>query len=498
MSLASRVPPQRVAVLNRAPVGGGADFVLYWMIAQRRTRWSFALERAVEWARELVLPLVVLEALRCDYRWASARLHRFVVDGMADNAARLARHGVLYHPYVEPQPGAGRGLLAALARHAAVVVTDSFPCSFLPRAVAAAARQSPVLLEGVDGNGLLPLRATERAYERAFDFRRLLQRELPTHLDSAPLAEPLGGGGLRRLTALPAEIARRWPAAHLDDPGLVARLPIDPAVGPAPLRGGERAAGERLRRFVADGLGRYGALREAPIASTGSGLSPYLHFGHVSTHEVFAAVAVHEGWNPSRLGLDGRGRRAGWWGMSAPAEAFLDQLVTWRELGFNCCAHGADCARYESLPAWARATLAKHAADPRPWRYSLAELDAGRTHDELWNAVQRQLRAEGIVPNYLRMLWGKKILEWSPTPPAALDAMIELNNRYALDGRDPNSYSGIGWCLGRFDRPWPERAIYGTVRAMSSASTRRKLDLAAYLARWGAGEATLPFAPAGG
>ncbi|MGE5233587.1 MAG: deoxyribodipyrimidine photolyase [Acidobacteriota bacterium] len=500
MTLPSRVPPLRVQAANDAPVRGDGELVLYWMIAARRTGWSFALERATEWARELRLPLVVLEALRCDYRWASDRLHRFVVDGMADNAARLARHGALYHPYVEPRVGAGRGLVAALAARAAVVVTDDFPCFFLPRMVVAAARQCAVRLEAVDGNGLLPLRASGHAFERAVDLRRFLQRELPAHLDAMPRADPLAGADLPRLAELPAEIRRRWPATELGDLAgapLLAGLPIDHEVAPVALRGGERAARRRLRRFVESGLASYGALRERPLAETSSGLSPYLHFGHLAAHEVFTVVAARENWNLSRLGVETRGRREGWWGMSAPAEAFLDQLVTWRELGFNGCCHRADYDRYESLPAWARATLERHAADPRPWTYSLADLAAARTHDRLWNAAQRQLRGEGVIHNYLRMLWGKKILEWSPTPRAALATMIELNDRWALDGRDPNSYSGISWCLGRYDRPWPERQIFGTVRSMSSASTLRKLDLGDYLARWGEAEATLPLVPGG-
>jgi deoxyribodipyrimidine photo-lyase len=160
-------------------------------------------------------------------------------------------------------------------------------------------------------------------------------------------------------------------------------------------------------------------------------------------------------------------------------------LVTWREIGFNMCVRNPDTYdRYESLPEWARQTLAEHASDPRPG-FTLDFLDGADTPDELWNAAQRQLRRDGVIQNYLRMLWGKKILEWSPTPRDALDAMIELNNRYALDGRDPNSWSGIFWVLGRYDRGWPERPVFGKVRSMTSASARRKLDLKGYLERYG-------------
>jgi deoxyribodipyrimidine photo-lyase len=170
--------------------------------------------------------------------------------------------------------------------------------------------------------------------------------------------------------------------------------------------------------------------------------------------------------------------------MCESAEAFLDQLVTWRELGFNCCAFRDDYDHFESLPAWALATLARHAGDPRPHLYALEEFAACGTHDPLWNAAQMQLVREGRLHNYLRMLWGKKILEWSGTPQEAASVMIELNNRYALDGRDPNSYSGIFWCLGRYDRPWgPERPIFGTVRYMSSANTARKVRVKDFI-RW--------------
>jgi len=172
--------------------------------------------------------------------------------------------------------------------------------------------------------------------------------------------------------------------------------------------------------------------------------------------------------------------------MSPEAEAFLDELVTWRELGFNLAHREEDTKTVSSLPDWAQKTLAEHADDPREHIYEGDQFDRAETHDEVWNAAQRQLRTEGRIHNYLRMLWGKKILHWSRSPEEALEIMFELNDRYALDGRDPNSVSGITWCLGRFDRAWgPERPIFGKVRYMTSDSTRRKLRLGEYLARWG-------------
>ncbi|MFC1834614.1 hypothetical protein ACFL2Q_07765 [Thermodesulfobacteriota bacterium] len=194
---------------------------------------------------------------------------------------------------------------------------------------------------------------------------------------------------------------------------------------------------------------------------------------------------AQEHWTWHRLSLNTSGKRKGWWGVSESAEAFLDELITWRELGYNMCSHRNDYDRYESLPDWARRTLEDHESDPRPYLYSFQRLEGADTHDELWNAAQTQLVREGRIQNYLRMLWGKKILEWSPSPREALACMIELNNKYALDGRNPNSYSGIFWILGRYDRAWgPQRPIFGKVRYMSSESARRKLKLKRYLVRY--------------
>jgi len=371
-------------------------------------------------------------------------------------------------------------------------VTDDYPAFFLPRMVTAAAERVPIRLEAVDSNGLLPLRAAEKDFYTAYHFRRFLQKVLPEHLEHAPAEDPLASPLPRRLKALPAEILKRWPAAspELLGGGSLAALPIDHSVPPvAGVRGGDTAAERTLERFLDERLERYGE-RNDPGAEVTSGLSPHLHFGSVSPHQVFAALAARERWSPERLGRGASGAKEGWWGMSQAAEKFLDEAITWREVGYNMASHRQDFERYESLPDWARATLAKHEKDPRPHLYPVAELDAGATHDPLWNAAQGQLREEGRIHNYLRMLWGKKTLEWSPSPRAALEALIDLNNRYALDGRDPNSYSGIFWCFGRYDRPWaPERPIFGAVRYMSSESARRKFKVDDYVRRYGSAAA---------
>jgi len=477
----------RIRRVNEAGPDPGGAFVLYWMIAYRRGAFNFALQRAVHWAQELGKPLVVLEALRCGYRWASDRLHRFILEGMADNARHFAGHPVTYYPYVEPRHDADKGLLEALAAKACLIVTDDFPAFFLPRMVAAASQKLAVRLEQVDSNGLLPMGVPDRVFPTAYAFRRFLQKALPEHLLDLPAPDPLEGVGLKRLKALPRSITEKWPTAFPGkDRVRVCELPIDHTVGPGAEKGGGVEGRRKLRRFLDGGLSHYTEKRNEPEQGATSGLSAYLHFGHLSAHEVWHGIALKENWSVHDLSERTAGSRSGWWGMSPPAEAFLDQLVTWRELGVNFCSRRQDYDRYESLPAWALETLSRHETDERVPCYDLEELEGARTHDPLWNAAQTQLVREGRIHNYLRMLWGKKILQWSPTPRAALEAMLTLNDKYALDGRDPNSYSGIFWILGRYDRPWgPERPIFGKVRYMSSRNTARKVRVGDYIKKYG-------------
>lgn len=488
------VPKIRLRTFNTAALRSDGEYVLYWMIAFRRTNWNFSLQRAVELAVELRKPLVIFEPLRIGYRWASDRLHRFVLDGMAENQSRIAQlknPGVAYYPYVEPAPDADKGLLVALASRASCVVTDDYPCFFLPRMVAAVSARIPVRMEAVDSNGLLPLRATDRVFTTALSLRAYLQKELPPYLQQVPISNPMANVRLPPIRSLPRDITDRWPAASAKllqgDADELAALPIDHSVPIVQTPGGATTASRKLEHFLDQSLVKYVAGANDPDEDNRSGLSPYLHFGHISAHEIFHKLMSCEQWRPSHLGVRPGGKKEGWWGVRPGAEAWLDELVTWRELGFNMTSHSDDYDQYESLPEWSQATLAKHALDHRAHVYSLNEFAAAKTHDEIWNAAQTQLLREGRIHNYLRMLWGKKILEWSETPREALATMIELNNRYALDGRDPNSYSGIFWTLGRYDRPWgPERPIFGTVRYMSSDSTRRKLRIKNYLQRFAA------------
>ena len=482
------VPPARVRALNDLPVSAAGDFVLYWMVTARRTRYNFALQRAVDICLDLQKPLLVFEALDCDYPWASDRLHRFVLDGMASNERACAASSATYFPYVERAPREGQGLLHTLSRTACAVITDHYPAFFIPRIVRAAAAGAPVRVEAVDSNGLIPLAAHRAAFTSARSYRAFVQREIRTHLREFAEEQPLARLRQDRArAAIPQEISRRWLPADLSllsDAGGLAACAIDHSVAPVAITGGERAAGRRLAAFVSRQLPRYGKDHNHPDADATSHLSPYLHFGHISAHEVFTAVMTQERWTTRKLAARGGGAREGWWGVGESANLFLDQLVVWRELAFNGCEWVPDYMAYDSLPPWARQTLEAHASDERA-RYDFATVDAAATHDEVWNAAQRQLKNDGWFHGYLRMLWGKKLLEWAPDGATALRWMETLMNRYSLDGRDPVAYASFTWVLGRYDRPWPPRPVFGTVRAMTSPSTRRKLRMTAYLNRYG-------------
>lgn len=476
------IDPDRLLPLNDQPLRPEGDWVLYWCVAARRRRWNPALEHAAALARQLGRPLLVLEALDVQAPWATLRSHHFAAEGMLENAAAFEAGGAMAWPYLEPSPGAGRGLVEALAARAAALVTDVFPAMHLPKIQRALAARVGVRVEAVDGWGLLPLRAGG-VFGSAFLFRRHLQGALLPHLHRLPAEDPLRES-LPAPVPIPAELAARWP--RLGDLDAVRALPVDTSAGPIRPKGGEETARRVLTRFVEARIDRYGTDRSHPDLDVASGLSPWLHFGHTSIFEVLSAVTGREGWAPERIRPKVTGKREGWWGLAPDAEAFLDEAVTWRELGAQYCFHRPDFDRYDTLPGWARASLDKHRADPRPHVYRREQLREARTHDPIWNAAQRELRQTGVIQNYLRMLWAKKVLEWSPTPEEAWDTLIELNNRDAIDGRDPNSYTGIAWCFGRFDRPWgPERPIFGTIRYMSSDNTRRKLDLTAYLHHFG-------------
>ncbi len=473
----------RLRRLNGAGTNSRGEYVLYWMQAYRRLARNHALDYSLRCAKELGKPLVIYEGLRLDYPWASRRLHRFVLEGMRDNALAAARLGLNYWPFVETPDRRAGHLVHDLAKRAALVVTDDFPCFIVPGQTAALAKRADVPVFAVDGNGIVPLALLGPAVSAAAHLRPRLHKAFAEAWENRAEAKPAFGGALTKKVPPPFE-----PWAATDVAAFVDVLPLDSSVPPVPgMPGGSTAARARLGAFLKRRLRGYSEERSEPRAPANghaSGLSPYLHFGHVSVEEIVEAVLATTGqWAPDELRVQNRGKREGYFGEDPDVNAFLDETLTWRDVGFHWhWTRRADTASLETaLPAWALATLGAHAGDPRAYVYSPEDWEAGATHDPLWNAAQRELVATGTIHNYLRMLWGKKVLEWSRTPAEAYATLVHLNNKYALDGRDPNSYSGILWCFGLFDRPWaPERPVFGLLRYMSSQNTARKFKLGPY------------------
>lgn len=468
------VDPRRVVVLREGAPRPRGRYVLYWCQVQKRAEWHPGLDYAAAQADALGVPLVVYEGLRPDYPHASWRHHRFILDGTRQLGERLAARGIAHYFYLEPAAPPRRRVVQELGAAAALVVTDDYPAFIVPGHNRAAAAQLDCPLHAVDASGIAPLRAFPPCVA-AFSLRPKLRALLPALLaqpdprlvprrDSLDLKLKLPPGLVRGDT-LPDdadELDRRIAAAGLSG----AALAIRPAPG---VRGGRRAGLLRLHRFIQHNLRGYADGRNRADHDVTSNLSPYLHYGMLSPVEITHAVRAAA---PAASG-EGDGN----------VEAFLEELLVRRELALNFCHHQPAHRSLSALPAWAQENLARHAADPRRPIYDLPTLERAATGDPLWNAVQTELALRGEPHGYLRMLWGKKIIEWAPTYEQALEWMILLNDRYAYDGRDAVSYANFLWCFGLHDRPFPRRPVFGVMRPMSSASTGRKAHGDGYIAR---------------
>ena len=479
----------RVFKRNSAEQFDNGDYVLYWMQINRRFQYNYALEYAVGWANKLNKPLLVYEGLNSDYPWACDRIHTFMMEGMKENLDVARKHEINYYSYLEDAPGEGRGLLYRLAKRACCVVSDEYPVYIIRDHNESVPQKMDRPYFTVDSNGLIPLGLTKKAPYNAYFFRKIMQRNFIECYTHGPKKDPLDDLENRANITLEDKFLERYPSAdeHLSDiPGFVEKLPIKHHINPVDFSGTRKAALGTLGGFIAQKLGRYEKHRNDPDVGATSGLSPWLHFGKISEFEVVSAVLEHQpdGWSLDDITFN-KGSTGGFFNGDDNVDGFLDEVITWREVGFHFAHHEPEYDQYETLPDWALKTMDEHKSDEREYIYSFEEFEQSQTHDVVWNAAQTELREKGTMHNYLRMLWGKKVIEWSPDYETALAYLIELNNQYAIDGRDPNSYSGIFWCFGRFDRAWQERPIFGKLRYMTSKSTRKKVKLSKYLRKFG-------------
>jgi deoxyribodipyrimidine photo-lyase len=438
---------ERVRKLNSRELRQGARYVLYWSQMNRRAESNHALQFAADLANDHGLPLLFYEGLTCTYPFASDRFHTFVMEGVPETARGLAKLGIGYVFHLRKRRTDPNDALYRLAADAAAVVTDDYP-SFI---AVDHNRSVPARLEipyyAVDSSCIVPMSHFAKQEYAAYTIRPKINKALAQCLRPVP----------------PIRMKVKWnaPVSPLHSevnniPELVAECEIDHSVAPSQeFRGGRKEAEGRLRHFLEYDLKRYAKTSNQPSEKSTSGMSPYLHFGHISSLEIALAVEY--------------------------AEEFLEQLIVRRELAFNFARFGPNPDTLDALPNWALATLRKHASDKRKQIYTRDQFERAETHDPLWNATQREMLRDGKIHGYYRMYWGKKIMEWSPTHQDALDAMIYLHDKYALDGRDPNTYTNILWCFGLHDRPWSERPIFGMIRYMSLDGMKRKTEVNAYI-----------------
>lgn len=452
MSIGRSVNPKRVAILNdgRHRVGP----VVYWMSRDQRAEDNWALLHAAETAVSAQVPFGVVFCLVPSFLGATARQYRFMLEGLQDVQKKLARKKI---PFFLLTGVPGKEIPRFVKRYGvSVLVTDFSPLKISRRWKADVGNAIDIPFYEVDAHNIVPCRhVSDKQEYGAYTIRPKIQRLLPEFLTEFP---PL------QTRSIP------WPGESpaTDWERVSEVLKVAPDINNTQIpAAGEAAARKRLRDFIVYCLSGYYEKSNDPNADVQSGLSPYLHFGHISAQRIAFEIQKYDANIKSQ-------------------EAFLEQLIVRRELSDNFCLHNANYDSCDGFPDWAKKTLDDHRRDLRPYIYHLEKLEEARTHDDLWNAAQQEMVLTGRMHGYLRMYWAKKILEWSASPEDAMAAAIYLNDKYQLDGRDPNGYAGIAWSIGGVhDRPWGERAVFGKIRFMSNEGCRRKFDVAAYIARIG-------------
>ena len=441
------IQPERVQRLNSEKINPEGRFVLYWMQASQRAFWNHAIEYAILRANGLKLPLLVYFGITPSYPMANARHYTFMAQGLAQTREQLKDRGIpMAVEALEPSEGAAR-----IGKQAALVVTD---CGYTRlqrqwRMSVARALRCPLIQ--VETDVVVPVSTVSCKEEySAAAIRPKITKLLPVFLKKPPVYEI-------KTPSLDIDA----PHTQTDPEHTICGLSLDKkAPASRHYKGGLFEARRLFENFLSNELDKYQENRNDPCKTALSCMSPYLHFGQVS-----ALWCAMEAINTKSHG----------------ASAFIEELVVRRELSMNFVSYNSQYDSFESLPGWTRKTLFERRSDKREYLYSLNDLENAKTHDPYWNAAQKEMLITGKMHGYMRMYWGKKILEWSKTPEEAYKTAIYLNDTYEIDGRDPNGYAGVAWCFGKHDRPWAGRPVFGNVRYMNAAGLKRKFDADAYV-----------------
>lgn len=442
---------ERVQRLNDRGARGDGAYVLYWMQRAQRAEFNHALVYAIREANRRRLPLLAVFGVTQRFPDANTRSYAFMLEGLRETKEALSKRGIRLEVRLQPPVDAVR----ELAGDAAAVVVDRGYLRIERRWRERAAGSLSCSLVQVESDVVVPVETASPKEEYA---AYTIRPKIHEHLDT--FFRPLEETGLERGT-----LERADGGLTLEDiEALLERMRINRSAERVDtFYGGAGEATRLLDTFIEQKLDGYAEERNDPSQDYLSHMSPYLHFGQMSPLEIALRVRDAEG-------VDEENR-----------DAYLEELIVRRELSMNFCLYNPDYDSLTALPDWARKTLDVHCGDARTHVYDLETFERAETHDPYWNAAQREMVLTGKMHGYMRMYWGKKILEWTPSPETAMQVALKLNNRYELDGRDPNGYAGVAWCLGKHDRAWAEREVYGKVRYMSAGGLERKFDIEAYV-----------------
>jgi deoxyribodipyrimidine photo-lyase len=437
----------RIKKLNNQTIRDG-KFVLYWMQATQRIEYNHALEHAITKSNKLNKPLLVYFGISESYPEANQRHYHFMIEGLKEVQTALQQKGVnMVIKRKSPEIGA-----AELAKSASIVIVDQGYTTTERKWMKFATQKLQCPLIQVESNVIVPVKAASPKEEySAATFRPKIKKILNQYL------VPIKNNTLKKNS-----LKLVFPSFDITNvKKAISKLKIDDGAKKTKTFGGGTAeAKNHLQNFIKNKLDDYPEHRNDPTKQCVSNMSPYLHFGQISP--LYIALQILKTDSP---GVD----------------SYLEELIVRRELAINFVFYNTQYDSFEGLPEWTKNTLNEHKKDKREYLYTTRELEKAETHDPYWNAAQKEMTIKGKMHGYMRMYWGKKIIEWTKTPPEAYKTALHINNKYEIDGRDPNGFAGVAWCFGKHDRPWKERPIFGKTRYMNANGLKRKFDADAYV-----------------
>lgn len=441
------ISKERIKQLNNKEILSNKSYVLYWMQASQRTHYNHALEYAIDAANKLNKPLLVYFGLTDNFPEANKRHYYFMLEGIKEVEENLLNRNIkMVIKHNSPEIGA-----IDLSKDACALITDRGYLKVERKWREIVANSVDCIAIQVESNVIVPIQiASNKEEYAAATIRNKINSKIS--LFALPLEEKKINNSLLNMNIDSLNIK------NIDD--VINNLNIDSSVTKTNFKGGTSEAYKHLTNFINNKIMYYNELKNEPANDYTSNLSPYLHFGQISPLDIFLKLKDVD---------------------SSTKESFLEELIVRRELAYNFVFYNDNYDSYECIPTWAKQTLEKHKKDIRENIYSLQDFENAKTHDPYWNAAEKELVLAGKMHGYMRMYWGKKILEWTSDPKEAYKITLYLNNKYSLDGRDPNAFTGVAWCYGKHDRPWTERNIFGNIRYMNDKGLERKFDIEKYV-----------------